>query len=73
MDLRDYLHHERIKLYEFANKIGYERSYINRISLGTHKPGRRLAKTITEATDGKVTYDNKETTTQTKETQLPLS
>lgn len=57
MELRDYLHKERIKLYVFADKIGYDRTYINKISLGTHTPGRRLAKAIKEATDGQVAYE----------------
>jgi transcriptional regulator with XRE-family HTH domain len=60
MELRDYLHFERMQVKQFAEKIGYDRSYISKISEHGHIPSKRLRKAITDATDGKVTFDVKQ-------------
>jgi len=55
MELRDYLHKNRIKIIDFARQLEYGRTYINEIVNGTKRPGKRLAKEIERQTGGEVT------------------
>lgn len=55
MDLREYLFKKEISITDFAKDIGFTRGYINAICKKNIKPGRKLAKVIEQATDGKVT------------------
>jgi DNA-binding transcriptional regulator YdaS (Cro superfamily) len=55
MELRDYLHVNKIKKKDFAAKLEYSIPYFGRICEGLKKPSKRLAKAIEIATDGEVT------------------
>ena len=57
MDLREYLFRKRMKVTAFADKIGYQRTYLSSISTGLKVPGRKLAQAIKEATEGQVDYE----------------
>lgn len=57
MDLREYLFKKRIKVSEFSRTINYDRSYINDIVNGKKFAGKKLAKAISDATDGEVTVE----------------
>ncbi len=55
MNLRDFLHMERIRGVDFARLVNHQPEYICQIRNGKIKPGKKLAKLIELATDGKVT------------------
>lgn len=55
MKLKLWLVKNRKTEIEFAQQIGYCRSYISQIACGTLRPSKRLAKAIEEATGGQVT------------------
>jgi DNA-binding transcriptional regulator YdaS (Cro superfamily) len=55
MNLRDYLHFNRICVTEFSKKTGISRSYLNIIINRNYRPSIRIAKCIEEATDKQVT------------------
>lgn len=57
MILDQYLRKHKITYTSFAEKIGYGRTYINEIGLGSKRPSRRLAKLIEQATNGEVTVE----------------
>jgi transcriptional regulator with XRE-family HTH domain len=57
MELRDYLHFKRITTTEFAKIVGTRKQYISRISNGYRKPGEALARKISEATNGEVSFE----------------
>lgn len=57
MDLREYLFRNRVTLTDFANKIEYDRAYLSLVSNGLQRPSERLAKTISDATEGQVTVE----------------
>ncbi len=54
MELREYLFRQRLKISDFAKKLGYGRTYINEIVNGTKKPGKHLARQIERETEGQV-------------------
>ena len=54
MDLREYLFRERMEVKDFADKIGYARSYLSLIKNKKVMPSKRLKKAIEEATGGQV-------------------
>lgn len=54
MNLRDYLHFERISVTEMAKQLQISRSYLNRIVLEQMRPSKQLAKHIELLTNGKV-------------------
>lgn len=58
MNLRDYLHFNYLSVQEFADKIGYRREYVGKISNRRIIPSKRLAAIIEKATDGKVTVED---------------
>jgi len=55
MNLREYLFKKRITPTEFARAINYHPSYIQAIERGQKRAGMKLAKIISEATNGEVT------------------
>lgn len=57
MDLREYLFRNDMKVSQFARSIGYNATYINGVVNGLVEPGHRLAKTISDATQGIVPTD----------------
>ena len=58
MDLRDYLHYKRISIKEFAKMINYSQHTVQLVVTEKQKPGRKLVRTIEDATKGDVTrYD----------------
>ncbi len=57
MNLDQYLRKHKITYTDFAEKIGYGRTYINEIGIGTKNPSKRLAKLIEQATNGEVTAE----------------
>jgi len=57
MNLREYLFRNDMKISQFARKIGYNPTYLNGVVNGLTEPGHRLAKTISDATDGIVPVD----------------
>jgi transcriptional regulator with XRE-family HTH domain len=57
MNLRDYLHFERITQADFAKMIGVSRFWMSRVTNGDMPPGKKLAKLIEEKTGGKVTKE----------------
>lgn len=54
MDLRDYLHFQRISVTEFAQMLGCSRTHLSEIIHGKRIPGKWLAKDIERATNGEV-------------------
>jgi DNA-binding transcriptional regulator YdaS (Cro superfamily) len=70
MKLRDYLHFERIKITEFAKRIGYHKAYITDICNDRHIPSKRLATSIEFATAGKVTLADLIPLIQPKEEEI---
>ena len=50
MNLRDYLHVNRIKISKFAEDINYSRSYITMIANGHLYAGKKLAQIIQKHT-----------------------
>ena len=58
MQLRDYLHAERLTCTELAKAVGVHRVYMTGIKNGKIKPGLRLARDIVDRTGGKVTLDD---------------
>lgn len=57
MELRDYLHQQRITRKAFAESIDYNPSSIRNVLRG-QKPGKKLATAIERATGGLVTIDD---------------
>ncbi len=57
MELRDYLHTERIHCTDFAKKLDVSRNHLNQIKNRKLKPGKSLAKLIAAVTDGKVSLN----------------
>ena len=55
MKLNDYLYFNNLTKKDFAELIGYARSYLVLISNGQKKPSRRMLKVIEHATNGDVT------------------
>ena len=55
MELREWLHQNRMKISTFSRQIGYAREYITNVSNRKSIPGRHLARTISNATNGEVT------------------
>jgi hypothetical protein len=54
MNLRVYLAIENMSVTEFSKKINYNLTYISKLIGGKHHAGRKLAKIVEKATDGKV-------------------
>lgn len=57
MDLRDYLHVNRLTLREFADKLGITPNYLGAIKRGEEIPSKQLAKLINLITEGEVCFD----------------
>lgn len=57
MDLREYLFRKRMTITAFSKQVNVTRRYLTEIVNGRSKPGPRLAKDITLATQGEVTID----------------
>lgn len=55
MNIRDYLHVNRIRASDFARKLGVTPSYFIMVKNGKLKPGILLSKQIEIETGGKVT------------------
>lgn len=55
MNLRDYLHKERITAKSFAETINYTPDHIRNYIRGSTKLGKKAAILIEKATNGKVT------------------
>lgn len=56
MELRDYLHINRIKQVDFANMLGCTKTTLSHIVNEKKKPGRYLAIAINYLTSGDVTF-----------------
>lgn len=56
MELRDYLHKNRIKVAQFCRRINYTPPYLYRIVNQTKMAGDKLARIIEKETNGEVTY-----------------
>ena len=54
MNLRDYLHFQRMTIQEFADKVGYTRTHLSMIVNDKMNPSARLAKDIERLTNGEV-------------------
>jgi DNA-binding transcriptional regulator YdaS (Cro superfamily) len=54
MELRDYLHKNKIRKKEFSIRIGYSIPYIGRVCEYLRRPSERLAKAIEDGTNGEV-------------------
>lgn len=54
MNLREYLFYNKITVKDFADKLGYSRSYISGIVHELSMPSPRLAKEIEKVTQGKI-------------------
>lgn len=57
MTLREYLFYKQMNLKEFSLLIGYNPAYVSSVSLGKHKPTKRMIKAIIEACEGHVKED----------------
>lgn len=57
MQLRDYLHFNKMLKKDFAKKIGYNAHFVGAVAEYVRKPSKRFAKVIEIATDGQVTVD----------------
>ena len=57
MELRDYLHQQRIKIAQMARDINVSRVYLNQITLKIILPSVKLAKVIELYTGGSVTAE----------------
>jgi DNA-binding transcriptional regulator YdaS (Cro superfamily) len=55
MNLRDYLHFQRITTAEFARRINYYHGTLNEYMRGRVRVSKRLAEVIEKATNGEVT------------------
>ncbi len=55
MKLRTYLWEHEMTLGTFADKTGYNRSYLSQIMHGNIKPGKRCARELEKATGGYIT------------------
>lgn len=55
MMLREYLFKNNLKISEFALIIDYSRNHLNQVVIQNKKPGKKMAKAIEKATEGKVT------------------
>jgi len=55
MNLQDWLYTNKMSVTEFAKSLGVSRDWISRIINKGVKPGDRLARDISLATEGKVT------------------
>jgi len=58
MNLRDYLHTERLKGAELARLLDIHPVYLYALKNGRMKPGYKLAKRIEMVTGGKITIDD---------------
>lgn len=54
MDLREYMFFNKVTAQALSEKVMVSRHYISMISCKRARPSRRLAKSIEEATDGRV-------------------
>lgn len=57
MQLRDYLHHNKIKKKDFAEKIGFNVNYLGAVAEYVRKPSKKFAMIVEMITEGKVTMD----------------
>lgn len=57
MQLRDYLHTQRVSVTDLAKHLGLSRTYLSEIKNKKVKPSRNLCKIISMETSGKVTLD----------------
>jgi len=57
MDLRDYLHYNKLTLKEFAEKLGITPNYLGAIKRGEEIPSKQLVKMIALVTNGEVTLN----------------
>jgi len=57
MDLRHYLFENRIRVKDFAQKIGYTPECISNVSNKKVRPSERLAQLIYQATEGQVSVE----------------
>lgn len=55
MELRDYLHINRLSINEFSIMINYTRNYVSSVKHGKLIPSRKFIKAVEEATKGHVT------------------
>lgn len=57
MDLREYLYREDMTVTKLAEIVDCNKSYLSCVKKKRKKPGKKLAKYIERATEGKVTAD----------------
>jgi DNA-binding transcriptional regulator YdaS (Cro superfamily) len=57
MNLREWLFRNHITVTDLAKKIGVSRSHLNGVVLQWRSPSSKLAKKISEATNGEVTIN----------------
>ncbi len=57
MELREYLFKNNIKYIDFAKKINYNNCYLSLVANYQKIPSLRLAKAISEATNGEVSIE----------------
>lgn len=57
MNLRDYLHFERIKIKKFADSLELSSSHITNYLHGRNRMSRKVARAIERVTEGKVTAE----------------
>jgi DNA-binding transcriptional regulator YdaS (Cro superfamily) len=58
MQLRDYMHHNRINAKQLADQVGVSHSYMRALKNSAHYPSERLAKKIEIVTGGLVTIED---------------
>lgn len=54
MRLKVYLEKEKIRVYQFAQIIGYNKQYLGSVMSGYKKPSNRLIESVSYATNGEV-------------------
>jgi len=58
MNLREYIRHEGIKLFKFAEKIGYSRVTLHRVMNNQKIPPKDFVNKVCVATQGKVQQED---------------
>jgi hypothetical protein len=56
MELRDYLHREKLSCSKFAHRLNdlYSSAYINKVKNGVYKGGPKFWKSVEQVTNGEV-------------------
>lgn len=67
MNLKEYFAREKIKCFEFAEKLDVHPNYMCSLATGRLKPSRRLARDIEKATNGDVRLETRGSGSQSKE------